>query len=94
MIDELKLAKDKERGTRAEMLLRDDLLKEAFETLEKTYISEWAMTQFRDVEARERLWAAVNINRKYQDHLRSALANGKLAQKQLNDMTGLNKLAG
>ena len=93
-MDELKLVKDKERGARAEMLLRDELLKEAFDTLEKAYISEWAVTQVRDVEARERLWSAVNVNRKYQDHLRNVLANGKLAQKQLNDMTGLNKLAG
>ena len=93
-MDELKLLRDRERGARAEALLRDDLLTETFEILEKRYIEEWAMTQFRDQEARERLWTAVNVNRKYRDHLRTVVASGKLAQKQLNDLTGLNRLAG
>ena len=86
MIDELKLNRERERGARAEALLRDDLLQEAFAVLEKRYVEEWRMTQFRDTDARERLWQAVNIVGKVRDHLAGVVNGGKLAQRQLDEL--------
>jgi hypothetical protein len=86
MIDELKLNHDKERAARAEALLRDELLQEAFAALEKRYTDEWRVTQVRDTDARERLWQAVNIVGKVRDHLTMQVASGKLAQRQLDDL--------
>jgi hypothetical protein len=86
MIDELKLNHDKDRAARAEALLRDELLQEAFAALEKRYTDEWRVTQVRDTDARERLWQAVNIVGKVRDHLTMQVASGKLAQRQLDDL--------
>ncbi len=88
MSDESKLNVAAARGGRAETLLRNDLLQEAFAALEVRYIEEWRVTQFRDTDARERLWQAVNIVRKVKDHLAAMLANGRLAQRELNDLAG------
>ena len=40
MDDELKLAKENDRGIRAETLLKDDLIVEAFATLKENYQKE------------------------------------------------------
>ncbi len=93
MADEIKLRHALERAAQAEVLKRNELLQEAFAYLEKRYIEEWAMSQFRDHEARERLWMAVNVNRKYKDHLQAVISNGVLAQAELNQLSGLNKAA-
>jgi osmotically-inducible protein OsmY len=71
---------------RAEALLRNELLQEAFTTLEKRYTDEWRVTKVRDTDARERLWQAVNIVGKVRDHLATLVGNGKLAQRQLADL--------
>jgi hypothetical protein len=86
--DESKLNAAAARGARADTLLRNELLQEAFAALEVRYIEEWRVTQFRDTDARERLWQAVNIVRKVRDHLGAVLANGKLAQRELDDFVG------
>jgi len=87
MTDERKLNQDRERGARAQALLRDELLQEAFAALEKRYTDEWRVTQFRDTDARERLWQAVNIVGKVRDHLTAIVSGGKIAQKQLDDLS-------
>ncbi len=86
MSDESKLNAEAARGARAEILLRNELLQEAFTVLEARYVEEWRVTQFRDTDARERLWQAVNILRKVKDHLGATIANGKLAQRELDDI--------
>ena len=88
MSDESKLNTEATRGARAEILLRNELLQEAFTALEARYVEEWRVTQFRDTDARERLWQAVNIVRKVKDHLGAVVANGKLAQRELSDIAG------
>ncbi len=88
MNDESKLTAAAARGARAETLLRNELLQEAFAALEARYVEEWRVTQFRDTDARERLWQAVNIVRKVKDHLGAILANGKLAQRELDEIAG------
>lgn len=94
MNDEFKLHKAKERASQAEALLRNELLQESLTYLEKRYMDEWRITHVGDVSARETLFLAVNVVGKVRDHLTKAISDGKIAQIELNRMTGLNKLAG
>ena len=86
MSDELKLRQDLDRAARAQALLRNELLQEAFAALEQRYTDQWRVTNVRDTDARERLWQAVNIVGKVRDHLATLVGNGKLAQRQLDDL--------
>ena len=81
------------RGARAKELLTNELLQEAFTRLEADYISAWRQTPARDTDARERLWQAVNIVGKVKDNLTTILSNGKLAQRELDDLIGRDKAA-
>ena len=81
------------RGARAKELLSNELLQEAFARLEAEYISAWRQMPARDTDARERLWQAVNIVGKVKDNLTTILSNGKLAQRELDDLIGRDKAA-
>jgi len=83
---EIKLNADLARRARAEALLGNELLQEAFARLEDRYIEEWRVSQFRDTDARERLWQAVNILRKVKDHLGKIVADGSLAQREIDQL--------
>lgn len=74
------------RGQGAKALIEDELLKEALAQLERDYIDAWRQSRARDTDCRERLWQAVNIVGKVRDHLVTALSNGKLAQRQLDEL--------
>ena len=74
------------RGARAERLVNDDLLQEAFDSLERDYVRGWRDTGARDTDARERLWQAVNVLRKVKDHLAKIVADGKLAQREVDEL--------
>ncbi len=91
---EHKLSADLVRRARAEALLQDDVLQEAFVRLEDRYIEEWRVSQFRDTDARERLWQAVNILRKVKDHLAKIVRDGKLAQREIEQLAEKRKRFG
>jgi hypothetical protein len=74
------------RGARAEALLSNDLLQEAFTRLEQDYIEAWKISSARDTDGRERLWQAVNIVGKVRDHLVKVVNDGKLSQRHLNEL--------
>jgi hypothetical protein len=86
-IDELALNKAIERAARAEALQRDELLPEALEALDRDYVKAWRATHARDTDARERLWQAVQVVAKVRDHLAHVVAGGRLAQRELDEMT-------
>jgi hypothetical protein len=92
MTDELALNKASERGARAQRLLDDDLLKEAFATLDRDYTRAWRETAARDTDARERLWQAVQVVAKVRDHLVHVVNGGKLAQREMNDLAGRKRV--
>src|SRR5262245_25256090 len=75
------------RGARAEALLKNELLQEAFATLERDYIEAWKISPARDTDGRERLWQAVNIVGKVRDHLVKVVNDGKLARRHLNELS-------
>ena len=94
MSGEIKLNADLARRAGAEALLQNDILQEAFARLEERYVEEWRVSQFRDTDARERLWQAVNILRKVKDHLAKLVADGKLAQREIEQLTEKRKRFG
>ncbi len=86
MADEIALTRAAERAARAQRLLDDELLVEAFDTLDRDYLKAWRATAARDTDARERLWQAVQVVAKVRDHLASVVGSGKLAQRELAEL--------
>jgi hypothetical protein len=86
MPDEIALQKQVNRGQKANSLVDNDLLKEAFEALEKSYIEFWRQTKPEDSLAREKAFIAINIVGKVRDHLHAVIQNGKLATAELNKL--------
>jgi hypothetical protein len=75
------------RAVRAQALVDDPLLKEGFDALEAAYIAMWRATRPEDQNAREKLYLAVNVIGKLREHLQSVIANGRLADSELNALT-------
>lgn len=67
------------------MLLRDELLTEAFDTLRAEYLAGWEASPARDTDGRERLWLAVQVLGKVRGHLEQVVADGRLASRELTD---------
>ncbi len=82
-----KIRSDAVKGARANALLNDETLTEAFASIERDYIEGWKATPARDTDARERLWQAVQIIGKVRTNLASMVANGQLAQAELEQIT-------
>src|SRR5258708_18520330 len=86
MSDENRLDQAAVKAARAQDLLDDELLSEAFRALEESYTSAWRATVIDDVPGREKLFLAINIVGKVRDHLIAIVANGKLAQAELKEL--------
>jgi len=86
MTDENKLIRDSGQAIRARQLLEDEMLVDAFKTLEDAYTLAWRSTTIDDNSAREKLFLAVNIVGKVRRHLESVVTNGKLAQAELAEI--------
>jgi DNA integrity scanning protein DisA with diadenylate cyclase activity len=54
--------------------------------LEENYVAAWRATVIDDVSAREKLFLAINIVGKVRDHLVTVVADGKLAQAELQEL--------
>ncbi len=91
MTDEIALTKALARAARAEALLRDELLVESLDAMEREYIAAWQRSASRDTDARERLWQAVQVVARVRDHLTSVVNNGKLAQREMQDLETLGE---
>ena len=85
-MDEIKLSEAATKAVRAQDLLDDELLTEAFKSLEDNYTAAWRATTIDDISAREKLFLAINIVGKVRDHLAAVVANGKLAQAELKEL--------
>jgi len=83
MSDEDKLAIAQGRAAQARDLLDNEILTDAFKTLEESYTAAWRNTHVDEAQAREKLFLAVNIVGKVRDHLVAVLNNGKLAAAEL-----------
>jgi hypothetical protein len=83
MTDESNLETATAKALLAQELIDNELLAEAFKTLEYGYTSAWRSTTIDDVQGREKLFLAINIVGKVRDHLSAAVANGRLAEVEL-----------
>jgi len=81
-----RIATDIARAKRAALLIDDDMLKEAFASLEADYTKFWKATDARDTDARERIWLAMQVVGKVQAHLNAVIANGQIAQADLEQL--------
>jgi hypothetical protein len=86
MSDENTLEHAAAKAVRAEALLDDEILSEAFAALENSYIAAWRATTVNDATGREKLFLAINIVGKVRDHLAGVVANGKLARAELKEL--------
>jgi len=71
-----------QRGLDAERLLREPLLVEAFEKLEKEYTRAWQTSPARDAEGREKLFQMQKCLSSVQLHLKTVMQNGQFVQKR------------
>lgn len=85
-MSEDKLSKATAKAVRAQNLLDNELLAEAFAGLESSYTAAWRATTIDDVSGREKLFLAINIVGKVRDHLRAVVSNGTLAARELKDL--------
>ncbi|WP_298255850.1 hypothetical protein [Bradyrhizobium sp.] len=85
-MNETQLGEAAAQALRAKNLLDNELLSEAFKSLEDSYAAAWRATGIDDVAAREKLFLAINIVGKVRDHLSSIVAGGKLAQAELKEL--------
>lgn len=72
----------RQRGLRAEALLADDLLQEAFEGADAECIAAWRAAE--TPAQREEAWALMAALAKVQQRLRSIMADGTLAQAKID----------
>lgn len=82
-----KLEHDAQRGAKARALIDDELLREAFTELEVAYVEKWRTTPALDKDTREMLFLAVNVIGKVKEHLARVLADGRLAQSEIEFMS-------
>ena len=83
--DQAKRTTELSRSSQAKQLLENKLFQESVDTLKKIY-SEALLdkTGVKEVETREKLWIAYNVVGKVEQHLKSILETGTLAEKQLD----------
>jgi hypothetical protein len=82
-LDETKNAEARERGAKAEALLRDEALQLAFRQLDEAYTTFWRNTSPEDVDTRERAWASLKVLDDVRNLLISTVQNGAAAQQEL-----------
>ena len=68
------------RLQRAQALLNDELLNEAFETLRTELMDRWENSASTEVEARESIWLGLQLLARVRRHLESILMTQELAK--------------
>ena len=85
------LNKQISEGKKAQLLLDEPLMKEAFDYLKTRYREEIFNTSYNDHDQRQVLWMAYNMVEKIKGHLESVMNEGKLASKELDQLQNLTK---
>ena len=74
-----------ERERRAQSLVNDPLLKEAFEVLKEDLMNRWEASGSAELEARESIWLAMRLLDRLHGHINSIVETGhmnKMLEKQ------------
>lgn len=72
-----------ERAAKVEALLSDPLITEAFETLEKEFVTAWKHSAIADQAARENIYQLLQALEALKGHFVKVLEDGKLAKDRL-----------
>ena len=74
-----------ERERRAQSLINDPLLNEAFDVLKEDLMNRWNHSGSTDLEARESIWLAIRLLDRIHGHIQSIVDTGhmnKVMEKQ------------
>jgi len=75
-----------ERSAKAETLLRNEILQDAFAHLEGQFIEAWRGSAVADAESRERLYQLLQNLDALKGYFQSVIEDGKLAQMHLDEI--------
>ena len=67
-----------QRERRAQALIDDELLNEAFDALKEDLMSRWSNSGSTDLEARESIWLAMRLLDRIRSHLISIIETGQM----------------
>ena len=67
-----------QRERRAQLLVDDELLNEAFDALKEDLMSRWSNSGSTDLEARESIWLAMRLLDRIRGHLISIIETGQM----------------
>lgn len=82
-MNEGKLRDQVDRAARAETLLREPMITEAFETLEKEFVTAWKQSAIADQDARENIYQLLQALEAFKGHFAKVLEDGRLAEERL-----------
>lgn len=77
------------RGAKAEALLRDELLQEAFDVIDKEVTKAWRESAPSDKPGRDEAYFVLKCLDKFKAHLESVATTGKMAREQITLMDRL-----
>ena len=69
-----------QRERRAQALIDDELLNEAFDALKEDLMNRWSNSGSADLEARESIWLAMRLLDKIHGHITSIVETGHMAK--------------
>ena len=81
-----KLNSDVAHGEKAQALLRNEILQEAFEFLEKQYHEAWANSSLDQKDPREKVFMMLTTLKAVKQHIENVVTDGKLADDTLNQL--------
>jgi hypothetical protein len=79
---------DAQRANDAKELVAHPLLVEAFDQLEKSYLSAWRESDPMAQDERERLWLAIQVLEHVKGNLRVIIENGAVAKREIDRLAG------
>lgn len=82
-MSESSLINEEVRGHNALMLLKNELLHEALDAIDKEVMEQWIACPARDKEGKEALWQLIKTSRKFKDILTGYVESGKLATENM-----------
>ena len=74
------------RASKAEALLRNELLQEGFDYLETQFIEAWRNSEVTDNESRERLYQLLKNLEALKGYVNTVIEDGKMANAQLEQV--------
>jgi hypothetical protein len=83
MTDEFSLRRATDDMAKADALLRNETLIKTLDGLKASYTAAWKATEARDTQGREICWSMLKAAEGFEDDLRRAITDGKIALHEL-----------